>query len=139
MMRPTPDNVIGELVHTFLLPVEKRHLTTRYEDQHVPLKYGGTRKVQLEVVTIYRHYRPVTTEYPRIPPEYLKRPATTEIKVTLLNHVMGERLSGELYYEITPGQKKMIRHQVAAPGPLYGRTESWEADQNDLPKGTIHI
>ena len=35
--------ITGELVYSFSLP-EKTHLTTRYPDQYVRVKKGGTRK-----------------------------------------------------------------------------------------------
>ena len=98
--RTKTDNVIGKLVHTFLLPVEKSNLPIQYEDLNVPLRYGGTRKLKLEVVNNHNIKLPPWTP-------------NTEIKVKLPNRVRGECLSGELYYKNTQGRKEMIREKFA--------------------------
>ena len=55
-----------------------------------------------------------------------------EIRVTLIDGVMGEameEISAELYFEIAPGHKKMIRQ-----GPFFpGKFKTWLAYQNDIP------
>ena len=107
--------VIGELVHTFWLPVEKPHLTSKYEVQHIPLRDGGTRKMQLEVVT------------------ESTVPKTTNVKVTLIDGAMGEMLSGDLYYEIAPGHKKMISEDVWYHKEVQsGQSMLWNLKKHDL-------
>ena len=140
--KSTTKVVIGELVHTFLLSMEKAHLTSRYEDLHVPLKHGGMRRVQLEV----RRTNGMRMDLMGPGPPYC-RPITPmggpgvprchndakEIKVTLLDDVMGEameEISAELYFEIAPGHKKMIQGK----GPFFpGKFKTWLAYQNDIP------
>ena len=114
MMGPTIDKstmiVIGELVHTFWLPVEKPHLTSKYEVQHIPLKDGGKRKMQLEV----------------------EGGKTKHVKVTLIDGAMGEMLSGELYYEIAPGHKKMTREDTYHKEQHSGQSMRWRLEKHDL-------
>ena len=91
----TKTDVIGKLVHTFLLPVEKSCLQV-----DVPLRNGGTRKLQLEVVNNHN------IKLPRWAPNI-------EIKVKLPNRVRGECLSGELYFKNTQGRKEMTSEKFA--------------------------
>ena len=111
--------VIGELVYTFLLPEEKPHLRTRYEEQLVPLKYGGTRKVQLEVITM--------SGIPKV----------TEVQVALLNADMCDKLTGELYYEIKQGQKTMMRESPYRA--IQGYEKCWVVAKNGFPPNKLTL
>ena len=126
--------VIGEMVHKFPFLGEfhnqMSNLTSVY-DLIIQLKNGGTRKLKVQVVSVDpTKCHPIQLNGAQFMPQTGGYDIMPEVTATVIDCGPGEKLSGEMYYEIAPGHKKMIPEIKADTD-----SKSWRVDRGNWNRG----